>query len=174
MIGCEVEGIFMDEKQIQSALEEIAMNESMTDELADDEAELLLQWGETQVRRLASPITDAEVFDEATHKLRKLMSRINWFIGLRGDMDTDEQRDVLHKVVESAQAIDYAFTPEQVAEFLQHPVAEDNCENMRTLTKWISTHDTTADDTPSPDKSAPGSDPPTDHFSFYTYDTPKD
>lgn len=157
----------MDEKQIQSALEAMAMNESLTDELADDEAELLFQWGETQVRRLASQNTDTEAFDEATRKLRKLLSRINWFIGLRGDMDAGEQRDVMVKIVESAQAVGYAnFTPEQVAEFLQHPVSADNCENMNLLTKWISAHDTAADDTPN--ESAPDSTSPPDAFSSDT------
>jgi hypothetical protein len=153
----------MNERRIQSAMERIMMDESVTEELADDEAKVLLGWGEQQVTRLADQIADEEAFKEASNQLRKLMRRVNRFVGLRGDMDAEEQREKLERIVTAAQELGFGIVPEMAAVFLQGAPPADNVEAVRQLTDLIAvdpTDDTTdpATDTPSdvesPDESS--------------------
>ena len=127
----------IDETQIQRAMERIYSDESVTEELVDEEADALLAWGEQQVTRLAGQIDEGTAFDEATTQLRKLMRHINQLVGLRADLDDEQQRAILTAMVTLAQGMGYALTQEMADVFLQQP-PEDNLEAVRQLTELVS------------------------------------
>jgi hypothetical protein len=80
------------------AAQSITGDPSLRDELTDDEAQPLIDWGLAQVDRLAQQVMLAqhaaardsnEVMDESVSDLRKLMKRVNRLVGHRaaGEMD---------------------------------------------------------------------------------------
>ncbi len=75
------------------AAEQLLGDASLRDELTDSEAQPLIDWGlaqATALARSAAALPDAEpVVDEAVKGLRRLMKRINRFIGLRAYHDPD-------------------------------------------------------------------------------------
>jgi hypothetical protein len=136
----------MDERLIQRAIERILMDERVTEELEDAEADLLLQWGEQQVSWLADQHADEQAFEEATNQLRQIMRQINSFIGLRDDMDAAEQRETLTGIVTGAQALGYAMTEQMADDFLLLP-ADDRSESIQKLMGLITSVPTTDTDT---------------------------
>jgi hypothetical protein len=106
----------MPHPQLQTEIERLYETESLTDELMDDEANALLQWGEAQVRWLADQDND---FEAACQELRRLMGRINTFVGLRDSHSPEEQQLWLGRISESALLLGYALPPDFSASFAQ-------------------------------------------------------
>lgn len=136
----------MSQSQLESALEYLYGDTSVRDELTDDEARTLLQWGEAQITQLAGQELDDEQFDEAFAHLRKLISRINRFTGLRGGMSPDEQQAAIQKIAESAVGVTAQsmsaqtapnVSPERVMAYLQGQAALDNTANIQALTTLV-------------------------------------
>jgi hypothetical protein len=112
-------------------------DESLTDELTDDEAKFLLKWGERQVFALSRGGMGGEAFDEATHQLRRLMRQINRLTGQRSGMDVEGQRAVLNEVVGQARALGFEAPDWQAEHFLYIQHTLDNAECLRVLTTLV-------------------------------------
>lgn len=69
---------------------------SLRDDLNDAEATTLLEWGETQIERLAKKYPDE--FEEKARFLRQLLKHINRFVGQREFNEMDGQREYMSKV----------------------------------------------------------------------------
>lgn len=151
----------MSQSQLESALEYLYGDTSVRDELTDDEARTLLQWGESQITQLAGQDMDDEQFDEAFAHLRKLISRINRFTGLRSGMSPDEQQAAIQKITESAVGVTAQslsaqaapnVSPERVMAYLQGQAALDNTANIQALTTLFAPlPTTTAESAPADD-----------------------
>lgn len=136
----------MSQAQLERALEYLYGDTSVRDELTDDEARALLQWGEAQITQLAGQELDDEQFDNAFAYLRKLISRMNRFTGLRGGMGPDEQQAAMQKIVESAAGMAAQnvsaqaapdFSPARISAYLQGQSALDNIANIHALTALV-------------------------------------
>jgi hypothetical protein len=147
----------MSESQLERGLEYLYSDTSVRDELTDDEARELLQWGEAQITQLAGQEMDDEQFDEAFAHLRKLISRINRFTGRRSGMDAEEQQTAVQRIAESAatmaaQSLSAQAAPDFSAErlnaYLQRHAALDNIANIHALTSLVAPPSTTAESTP--------------------------
>lgn len=77
--------------------EKLYESPSLRDDLNDDAATVLLQWGETQVEKLASD--HPEEFEAYTRSLRQLLKRINRFVGQREFQDLAGQHEYMSKVM---------------------------------------------------------------------------
>lgn len=73
------------EEDIQNAQQELYEVASIRDDLDDDEAAVLLKWGEGQIARIAQETP--ENFAQRVRFLRTLMQRINRFVGQRPYLD---------------------------------------------------------------------------------------
>lgn len=73
------------EEDIQNAQQELYEVASIRDDLDDDEASVLLKWGEQQIARIAQETP--ENFAQRVRFLRTLMQRINRFVGQRPYLD---------------------------------------------------------------------------------------
>jgi hypothetical protein len=145
----------MSEGQVASALERMYEDTNVRDEIVDDDARILLQWGEAQVKRLAQQEMADEAFEDAYHKLTKVMARINRFAGMRQDADDEKKTELLEKFVSTATESGYPVSAENVAAFAKENATMDNASAIRAMTALI---DASIGGTPAQqsDSAAPG------------------
>lgn len=82
---------------IQSEKERLYESSSLRDDLPDEPARVLLEWGEGQVDRLAQDYPDE--FEQKARFLRQVIKNINRFVGQREYNDAAGQADYMNKVV---------------------------------------------------------------------------
>lgn len=123
----------MSQDQAERALERLYEESSARDELDDHEAEILLQWGETQIQRLADQNLDDESFDEAYAQVVKLLTRMNRLAARRADLPLEDQQTSLVRIAESASAVGLAIPEAQLAAYLEQPVAQDGSTHIQSL-----------------------------------------
>ncbi|MBI5667181.1 MAG: hypothetical protein HZC41_04165 [Chloroflexi bacterium] len=133
----------MSQEQADRAIEQLYGDASVRDELTDDEALVLLKWGEDQIRALAAQNLDDAQFEEALQHLLKLLTRVNRFTSRRADLLPEERQESLDKIAASAQAVAgfvpsaQAVTPPSFAGYLQQQETLDNIANIRALTALV-------------------------------------
>lgn len=145
----------MTEDQIQLAVESLYDNEALTNELSDEEAQLLLSWGERQISALGARIDDETVFDDQCVLLRRVMTRLNHFVGTRADMDEDEQQNALDAVMAAAQAVGFTPDPAQTTGFLNSQSGLNNVKAMQQLLDLLDGKAAPTPPTPSAPPDAP-------------------
>jgi hypothetical protein len=124
--------------QLDRAKEALYGDTTVRDELTDDEAEKLFAWAETRIADLAARHLDDDAFDAAWEELRKLLMRINRFVGRRINMSAEEQSDYLTKVADAAaSALGITLAPEQMAAFQSKQADLDNAAAVEALTQLI-------------------------------------
>jgi hypothetical protein len=124
--------------QLDRAKESLYGDTTVRDELTDDEAEKLLTWAEARIAELAAQNLDDDSFDASWEELRKLLMRINRFVGRRATMSAEEQSEYLTKVADAAaSALGIALTPEQKADFQQRQTDMDNAAAVEALMHLI-------------------------------------
>lgn len=101
----------MSEAQKQSGIRSLYEDPDLRDELIDEEAQVLLKWGEEQVARLAEQGMDSPAFDEAMQQLQRLIKRINRLTSRRSYLNPEENQELLDKIKESAQAVNLQPPP---------------------------------------------------------------
>lgn len=114
----------MSQAQAESAIELLYTNTSVRDELTDDEAEVIIQWGIKHIKQLAAKDLPDEDFEESIGHLTKLMNRINRFAARRADQDTEKQQQSLDRIRESAEQVGLPIAQAQLDAFLSQPVAQ--------------------------------------------------
>ena len=82
---------------IQSEKERLYESSSLRDDLPDEPATVLLEWGEGQVERLAEDFPDE--LEQKARFLRQVIKNINRFVGQREYNDAAGQADYMNKVV---------------------------------------------------------------------------
>lgn len=125
--------------QADRAIESLYEDANLREELVDSEARLLLQWGEQRIGDLARRNLPDAQFDEALDHLRQLLKRINRYIGRRATMTPDEQQSWLSRIVESANALGYNVTVEQMSMDFQAQGVADNHAALSALMATIDT-----------------------------------
>jgi hypothetical protein len=93
---------------LQSEIERLYESESLTDELHDTEAKILLSWAEGQVKALA--FREGGEFEEDCRRLRQFVKYLNRFVGQRRFMDEAQQRDALDNVQKWAERLGWTLT----------------------------------------------------------------
>jgi methionyl-tRNA synthetase len=123
----------MSQEQAERAVESLYEETAARDELDDDEAEILLQWAETQIQRLADQDMDDESFDEAYTQVIRLLTRMNRFAARRADLPLEEQKTFLSRIAESASAVGLVVSETQMDAYLAQPVAQDGSTHIQSL-----------------------------------------
>lgn len=88
------------ETEIKAERERLYESTALRDELNDDEATILLEWGEKHVVRLAQASADGAALEQQARFLRQLLKNINRFVGQRQYNNREEQLVYLEKVVQ--------------------------------------------------------------------------
>lgn len=133
----------MSQEQADRAIEQLYADAGARDELTDDEAMVLLKWGEEQIHKLAAQNLDDAQFDEAFAHLTKMLTRINRFTARRADLLPEEQQESVDRIAASAQALaGYIPSAQAVAApsfdtYLQQQSGLDNIANIKALAALI-------------------------------------
>ncbi len=129
--------ITMSESQAASALERMYEDTTVRDELIDQDATILLQWGEAQIKRLAQQEMDNGLFEDAYAKLTRIMARINRFVGKRHEADETKLADLLNRFAEVAAEAGYPVPPDKLAMFAKEHAALDDAAAIRAMTALL-------------------------------------
>ncbi|MFW5772561.1 MAG: hypothetical protein ACOCZH_04475 [Phototrophicaceae bacterium] len=135
---------------VKMALEQMMEDESLTDELTSEPAMTLLDWGQLRLRQLADRAPDPLTFHAQFKQLRFLMKSINRFTGQRHDMDIDEQREYVRKILDSARLLGFESPYGQVADYIERQQSLDEDGNVRALLALVDTGSANLGDPPTP------------------------
>jgi hypothetical protein len=127
----------MSEAQSARALERLYEDTTVRDELVDDEARILLEWGKAQVHKLAQKELDDTTFEEKYVQLTYLLGRINRFVGKRQDADDTNRLQMLDKLVAAAADAGLSMPIEKLAAFRHNHAALDNVAALHSLTAML-------------------------------------
>lgn len=141
----------MSQEQAERARQQLYEDVSTRDELTDDEAEVLLHWGEAQIEKLASTDLNDEQFDEAFANLSRMMKRMNRFAARRAEQAPDEQQESLGRIVESAAAAGLTPVAETLPETISAQDVPDTLSNLQALIQMFTPPNTADLVEPSPD-----------------------
>lgn len=121
----------MSDDQAQRAIEQLYENTDARDELSDDEANVLLQWGEAQIRELGARNLDDTAFDEALSHLNGVLKSINRYTGQRAYKTPEELTALLNELATHAQAMGVNVQAAQLA--VPEAQAADGGDNIAVI-----------------------------------------
>ena len=92
------------EQQIQVEQKRLAGISSLTDEMDDDSAQVLLEWAQAQIPKIAG---DGSKLEDRAKKLRRLAQEINYFVGNVEGMSSEERQENLDRVYQASDSLNY-------------------------------------------------------------------
>jgi hypothetical protein len=124
---------------LEDAVTRLYEDSSITDELTDGPAQLLLQWGEARLSLMVNTSTDEERFEQDFKRLRLLLKSMNRFTGLRNQMNLDEQRDYLRRILQRGQELGFPAAWGHVGSFVDRQQLMDEAASVRALIALVET-----------------------------------
>jgi hypothetical protein len=91
--------------QIQSFIEQLYESENLTDYLTDDDARLLLAWGEQELKSLAGGNPAQRDLENAAGQLRRILRSINRTVGQRAEISDTKMVRRLLRLVENSKEL---------------------------------------------------------------------
>lgn len=147
--------------------ESILGDEGLRDELTDEEAQPLIDFGLRQIHdlaRRASAQAAGLTLDDSMDHLRKLMKRINRFVGERAQGDPELTRQSLERVARVSQELyGHAVLPPSLAEmegFLKVQADLNTAQVVERLTRMFAPPDLPAPELDAPPKPEQLASPP--------------
>lgn len=122
----------------QDAVQALYDNETLREELVDEEAIPLLRWAEEKIAQLDSEYADDAAFKQAVGVFMRLLDSINLVMGRRGYAPAEAQRAALEALMAHAAALGIAL-PAQEAEAMTFSAqaAQDNLTALNGLLAQI-------------------------------------
>lgn len=143
---------------------------SLTEELTDEPAKVLLKWGEAKLTTLAEKTTniDSEDFEDHFKSLRRVMKSINKLVG-QTDLDDDTVRKRLTKLIERAQSLGLPASEERIEVYMQQRQnVNDDQAKVKLLTTLLEPDEAAEPDPPvvAEDRNPPGTEPERPNFLY--------
>ncbi|MEZ4669561.1 MAG: hypothetical protein R3E39_16780 [Anaerolineae bacterium] len=116
----------MSEAQLERATTALYEDDGIRGDLTDDEAQILLGWGEARLTEMATYDLPDGQYDVWCAKLRQLLAAVNRFVAARDElMSGDEARMAreLHGLVEQ---IGYNISPTALDDLFQEQISLDH------------------------------------------------
>lgn len=132
----------MDEIDLENAVIRLYEDSSITDDLTTGPAQILLQWGEGQLGILANTSDDNEIFEQRFKQLRQLLKAISRFTAGRVNMDADEHRSYVRRILERGQALGFPPAWGQVGAYVEKQALLNEEANVRALIALVETGST--------------------------------
>ncbi len=115
---------------------------SLTEDLMDQDATMLLKWAEQQVADLvAQHGSDDEAFETAFSALRSVVKNMNRFVGQSAMSDEDKQAQRLENITQSAHEIGFEVAPTFGAQSLSRS-PQSTTEMLQTMLNALQKTDT--------------------------------
>ena len=80
---------------------------SIIDDLQEEPSITLLKWGEGQLKMMANRAEDPDAFNEQTRDFRRIMKSINLIAGRAPDLEDEQRRKAVRRLIERAQEMNY-------------------------------------------------------------------
>ena len=123
----------MSEEQAMWAIQNLYENPRTRDELSDSDAQVLLQWAEEQIERLASLDMDDASFDAAYDALIDLIRRMNRLAGRLHMLPPEDVEIALNRIAENAAQVGLPIPADNLSLYVRRSAAPDNHDNVRLL-----------------------------------------
>lgn len=88
--------------QIQPLVQQLYENESLTNALTDEGANILLDWGERQLKSVAAFNVEQSEFEQTARQLQRVMRAVNRAIELKTELTDTQMVQRLLTLVEQA------------------------------------------------------------------------
>lgn len=122
----------MSNAQAERAINQLFESDTVRSELRDEEASLLLTWGEARLVELAERNLPDEQFDGLAAKLRSLLVAVNYCVGRRKTMPS-QHLSMMAEITSAAEAAGYQVIPEEQTGFLRAQGVLSNDEAIAEL-----------------------------------------
>ncbi len=120
--------------QIQAEQQQLYEISSLTDELVDDDAQVLLTWGSAQLPLLISDINDVE---SKAKSLRRLVRSISDYVGQVENMGEEERQAELQYVYQAANALNYPAQDNLMPALVQQFDGVNSADVLTILIAWL-------------------------------------
>ncbi len=122
----------MSNAQAERAISLLYESDSLRSELRDEEASLLLMWGEARLNELAKHDLPDDQFDHLSAQFRSLLAAINVCVGKR-KTSPSQHLPMMANISSAAEASGYTFTPDDQTTFLKQQGALTNQDAISEL-----------------------------------------
>lgn len=95
----------------EQALRSLYEDPSLREDMTDDEAAALLEWGAAQISALAADSPDDAVFEARVQAFRTMLMNINRYIGLLSYAPPEQTQAALNEALAAAPAAGFALLP---------------------------------------------------------------
>lgn len=109
-----------DAGDIEIEIDDLVSNSGLYDELDGENAQVLMDWGEQQILRLAEQYEGDQFMDRCAD-LRSLVRLINQYVGLRGRLEADRVLAVWSGFAQKARSLGYNVPEGLIQEQLTTP-----------------------------------------------------
>jgi hypothetical protein len=116
----------MSQSQLERAVTHLYEDDSIRSDMTDEEAQVLLGWGEARLVEMAAYELPDTQFDEWCGHLHRLLGSINAFIAKRDEMLSGEQARMMRELPAVAQAAHYEVSQPELETFFQQQPTLDN------------------------------------------------
>jgi hypothetical protein len=117
----------------EAALQRLYEDPSLTEELSDEDAKILLDWARAQIAHLAVKAPDQAAFEEAVSSVLRVMKNANRVVGQRDFADPVEQEERIGKMTEAALGMGVVAAVAQAAAVRDQLAALAPGEAIKTL-----------------------------------------
>lgn len=139
--------------QAERAINQLYESESLRTELRDEEASLLLMWGEARLRELANRDLPDSQFDQVCEKFRSMLAAINVCVGKR-KTSPSQHLPMMASISSAAEASGYKLTPDDQTLFLKEQGALTNQDAISELLGLLKPAEIPSPSSPSVDQAA--------------------
>ncbi len=123
--------------ELETVVTQLYEDESLTDELVDADAAVLLKWGEAQLPQLIAQAPTETAFEESFGSLRRYIRQVNRFVGKRDAAAPQDLQEMLARLAEAALALRPELPPEAVAALGPAHHGQPNQDVIRALLHLI-------------------------------------
>lgn len=143
--------------RFRHAIERMYGDVALTDELRDDEAQSLLQWGEQEVEHLDQQTDndDEQTFQTRFKQIRTIIKRVNRLVGYRSEYTPAEVREKLTLLLDDLRELGRPVNEERVERFLDSYQQMGDDEAVAALLDIIQPPEETLKDAPDLDDVLP-------------------
>jgi len=130
------------EQQIQAEQQRLYEVASLTDEMEDDNATMILEWASAQITALAGDGTQLEV---RAKQLRRLVGDINYFIGGIEDKPSGQMQEELGQIYQTASELGYPAQQRLLLPLIEQLVGQPPADVLVILIAWLENDSLLAD-----------------------------
>jgi len=122
------------EQQIKVEQQRLYEVASLTDEMEDDEAQILLEWASAQIPQIAG---DGSQLEARAKKLRRMIGSINYFVGHAEGMSAEEMSPELARIHQSASDLNYPARADLIQPLVGELVGQNAGDVLVILIAWL-------------------------------------